>query len=64
MSLTPLAYLEMMASGGDSVIVVTPEEAETMIRMDGGVCLENWMFLRGLDIQGHWLPPVDDSRQN
>lgn len=36
-------------------VVVTLSEAKTMLRMDGGICWENWLRIRGLDIDGSLL---------
>lgn len=37
-------------------VVMSLAEAKTMLRLDGGICWENWLLLRGLDIDGHLLP--------
>lgn len=37
-------------------ILMTWAEAKAMLRMDGGICWENWLLIRGMDIDGQILP--------
>ena len=37
-------------------VLMSWAEAKAMLRMDGGICWENWLLLRGLDLNGAQLP--------
>lgn len=37
-------------------VVVSLAEAKAMLRLDGGICWENWLKIRGMDINGELLP--------